>query len=226
MGRRLRRLILACALLAPTLAPAAAPQPPPFSSGSLADWQPKTFEGRPPTRYSLVEDHGVQVLHAVCDNSVLGLVWRRRIDLVKTPMLTWRWKISRVYAGLDPHLKAGDDFPARVYVALGTAWLPWTLRSLSYVWANGPVHAAVHDAAGTPYIPSPYTDRAMLVAVRQGAAGVGQWQSESRNVRADLKTAFGRDFDHIEGVAVMTDCDDSHTHGQAWYGDLHFSAAH
>ncbi|MDE2149398.1 MAG: DUF3047 domain-containing protein [Gammaproteobacteria bacterium] len=226
---RLRSLALSLTLAlltaAPSLPAAAEPQPPPFSRGSLVGWKTETFEGRPQTKYSLVDDGGVQVLHAVCDDSVLGLVWRGRVDLTRTPILSWRWKIQRVYPGADPHTKAGDDFPARVYVALGTAWLPWTLRSLSYTWANGPLASGRHAAGGVPFIPSPYTDRAELLAVRQGAAGVGQWQAESRDVRADLKAVFGDDYDHIDGVAVMTDCDDSHTHGQAWYGDLRFSAA-
>lgn len=218
-----RRLIPLLAVL-PALAFAAPAAPPPFSLGSLSGWQIQTFGGRAHTAYSLEREDGTTVLHAVCRNSASGLLWKGRVDLSRTPILNWRWKVSRVYPGLDPHAKSGDDFPARVYVALGTEWLPWTLRTLSYVWANGPVNTDTRDAAGTPFWPSPYTGQAELVGVEQGPTHVGAWRSERRDVRADLKLAFGEDYDHIGAVAVMSDCDDSHNHGQAWYGDIRFSA--
>lgn len=195
-------------------------QPTAFSSGSLAGWKPKLFSGRARTRYQIVRDGRDDVLHAVCRDGASGLVWAHKIDLTKTPILTWRWKISRVFAGLDPHAKRGDDYPARVYVVSGNPLLPWTLRSLVYVWANGTVSAQVRGPHGTPFYPDPYTGQAEIVALRQGATTLGHWVSERRDVRADLKRAFGGHRRVIGAVAVMSDCDDSHNHGQAWYGDI------
>ena len=75
---------------------------------------------------------------------------------------------------------------------------------------------------GTPFYPDPYTSQAEIVALRQGAAGAGSWVSERHDLREDLARAFGPGHDVIGAVAVMTDCDDAHGHGQAWYGDIHF----
>jgi Protein of unknown function (DUF3047). len=160
------------------------------------------------------------VLHGVCRNSASGLIWKGDIDLARTPVMHWRWKISRIYKGIDELKKSGDDYPARIYVVIGTPWLPWTYRSLSYVWSNG----SGHGPKGQNFWPSPYTDQAQMVAVRSGDQGVGQWQEESANVRADFKRVFGKDIDSIGAVAVMSDCDDSHNHAQAWFGDIHFAA--
>ena len=104
------------------------------------------------------------------------------IDLTKTPIITWRWKISNIYPNLDPHAKSGDDYPARVYVITGNPLLPWTVRSLVYVWANGPVRAPVHGPQGTPFYPDPYTAQAEIVALRQGPAGAGVWATEQRKI--------------------------------------------
>ena len=197
-------------------------QPPAFSAGSLVGWKPKLFSGRAPTRYQITRDGHEHVLHAVCQNSSSGLIWAHRIDLRQTPILSWRWKIGRIYPGLDPHQKAGDDYPARVYVVAGNPLLPWTLRSLVYVWANGKVQATVHGPRGTPFYPDPYTGQAEIVALEHGNGKVGAWVSEQRNVAADLARAFGGHRQVIGAVAVMSDCDDSHTHGQAWYGDIDF----
>ena len=194
----------------------AAEQPPLFSLTGLKGWDVKTFMSRPRTNYTLMLDGGIQVVHAQCDDSASGLIWEGTVDLTKTPILDWRWKIAGLYPGIDERTKAGDDFPARIYVVAGSSWLPWTLKSLSYVWSNGSGH-------GQSYWRSPYTSQARMDAVRVGPDGVGQWQQESRNVRADFKRVFGADVDSIGAVAVMTDCDDSHNHMQAWYGDLHFA---
>lgn len=207
-------------LATPVLAHAAAHQPPTFSSGTLTGWRPKHFSNRAATRYSLVQSRHGTVLEAVCSNAASGLIWKHRIDLDQTPIMMWRWKIAHVYTGLDPHAKSGDDYPARVYVVAGNPLLPWTLRSLVYVWANGPISARKHGLHGTPFYPDPYTSQAEIVALRQGATGVGTWVSERRNVSVDLARAFGGHRHIIGAVAVMTDCDDSHTHGRAWYGDI------
>ncbi len=198
----------------------AAPQPPLFSVTGLQGWSVQTFMSSAPTQYRLVQDDGTQVLHASCNNSASGMIWKGTVDLLKTPILHWRWKIAGLYPGIDELDKAGDDFPARVYVVTGSRWLPWTIKSLSYVWSNGSGHGAQEQ----PYWPSPYTDQAFVYALRVGTAGVGQWQQESRNIRADFSRVFGADVKDIGAVAVMTDCDDSHSHNQAWYGDLHFAA--
>lgn len=221
------RGVLAAALVLPAaaLAGATAPQPPAFSSGSLAGWAVKHFDGRHVTQYDLTRAGGSTVLQAVCKDSASGLIWKQRIDLDKTPIMSWRWKIAHVYAGLDPHAKSGDDYPARVYVVAGNPLFPWTLRSLVYVWANGPVTAAKHGPHGTKFYPDPYTSQAEIVALRQGPEGAGTWVSERRNVKADLARAFGGHRHIISAVAVMTDCDDSHSHGRAWYGDISLQAA-
>lgn len=219
----IKRILIAGCLSSLMTLPATAKNPPAFSTGTLTGWQKKTFSALPQTRYQLVTENGASVLHAVCQNSASGLVWRQTIDLTKTPFLTWRWKISGIYANLNPHTKSGDDYPARVYVVTGNPLLPWTVRSLVYVWANGPVSASIHGPRGTPFYTDPYTAQAEIVALRQGPAGAGAWATEQRNLRTDLARAFGEGHDVIRAVAVMTDCDDSHSHGQAWYGDIGFA---
>lgn len=195
---------------------AAASQPPAFSVSGVQGWSVETFMDRAQTHYQLVKDGSGQVLQANCNNSASGMIWKGKVDLQKTPILHWRWKIARIYPGLDERTKAGDDFPARVYVVTGTRWLPWTIRSLSYVWSSSKVDA--------PWWNSPYTGQARMVPVESGSEYVGQWRSETRDVGADFKRVFGDDVKTLGAVAVMSDCDDSHNHGEAWYGDLRFTA--
>ena len=192
-------------------------QPPPFSSGGLDGWTPESILTEKATQYSAVEDGGIKVVQAQCQDSASMLGWAGPIDLGKTPLLSWRWKIERLYAGLDERVKGSSDFPARVYVVAGKRWLPWSLRTVEYAWSNGEYKAVSW--------PSPYSGamgQAVIVPVRTGAEGVGEWQEQQRNVQADFKQFFNIDLDKIGAVALMSDCDDAHGSGRAWYGDLHF----
>ena len=71
---------------------------------------------------------------------------------------------------------------------------------------------------------NPFRDEAMMVPLRSGDADTGAWREESVNVKADFKRYFDRDVDRIEGIAVMTDCDNHGGRGQAWFGNIWFSA--
>ena len=47
-----------------------------------------------------------------------------------------------------------------------------------------------------------------------------QWRTHRRNLREDFRRLFGREVDELEGVAVMTDADNSGQRARAWYGDI------
>jgi hypothetical protein len=185
-----------------------------FSATGLDGWTEQTFAGKEPTRYRLVRDSGVQVLEADCRASASGWMLKREIDLRATPMLRWRWKVSQVYSRVREREKKGDDYPVRVYVVIDGGLAVWRTRSLVYVWASS-------EPQGADW-PSAYTRQAHVVALRSGAPGAGQWHEERRDVRADFKRYFGLEASRVDGVAVMTDCDDAGGATRAWYGDVRF----
>ncbi len=63
-----------------------------------------------------------------------------------------------------------------------------------------------------------------MLAVQGKYSSAGQWVSEKRNVKQDLKKIFGEDINEIDVVAVMTDTDDSGRSTSAWYGDIYCSS--
>jgi hypothetical protein len=176
---------------------------------ALEGWEAQAFRGKAPTQYKALADGAVE---AQCKASASGLIRREKIDLEKTPVLRWKWKVESIYAGIDEKAKRGDDFPARVYVVLDGGLLPWRTRSLVYVWSST-------SPQGTDW-PNPYTAQAHHVALRAGAPG--PWQAERRDVRADFKRYFGLDVAAADGVAIMTDCDDAGGATRAWYEGLRF----
>ena len=185
-----------------------------FSKGSLDEWQEKRFSGE--THYRLVPGAGALVLEAVTSSSASGLYREIRVDLTRTPWLNWSWRVDRVYQGVDERSKSGDDYPARIYVVVSGGWRFWSTRALNYVWAS-------LLPEGTQW-PNAFTANARLIAVESGSAHLGEWRHYRRNVREDLRMAFGEAIPEIHAVALMSDSDNAGQAATAWYGDIWFSA--
>ena len=65
---------------------------------------------------------------------------------------------------------------------------------------------------------------AIMISVRGSDDEIGTWVNEKRNVREDLKLAFGKDIKSIDAVALMTDTDNSGKSATAHYGEIYFTA--
>ena len=192
-------------------------------------------DGSPPTQYTVVRDSsGTPVVKAVSENAASGVAKRQPpIDLATYPVMEWRWKVENVLEGGDATKKSGADFPARIYVtfdydpanlgffdtikyralqALGYDDIP--LRALSYLWASRTPVGKI--------VPNPYLDWVMMLPVQSGCARCGTWRTERRNVLADYRAAFGEAPPPVNGIAIMTDTDNTGERATAYYGDIRF----
>jgi hypothetical protein len=198
------------------------------------DWQPLTFRNIDRhTVYSLVEEDGRRVIRAVSQGSASGLIRRIQIDAKEYPVVRWSWKIKNILQKGNVHRKEGDDYPARLYVTFqfdpeklgfltrvkyefAKSWYGEypPLAALNYIWAS--------NAPEGTMVPNPFTDRAIMIVVESGNDKVGQWVEEKRNIYADYRRAFGEDPPLIDGVAIMTDTDNTGESAVAYYGDIFF----
>ena len=181
-----------------------------FSSGDIDGWQVRAFEGE--TRYRVVELDGRKVLEADSASSASSLYLEREIDLTATPVLEWSWRIEKTPGVTDERTKDGDDFAARVYVVAPGEGIFGLPLGISYVWAG--------QARVGEFWPNPFTSRVMMFALDSGNGAAGTWRTHKRDVRADFLRLFGRKVDRLEGVAIMTDSDNSGLKARAWYGEM------
>lgn len=217
----------------------AAPLVSPFSLGRPGDafpsnWVPvKINEQKKPTVYRMVDDQGVVVLHAVADGAASLLGHRASFDLAAAPVISWRWKTSRLIASADNAVASKEDSPVRIVLEFDgdRSKLPFGDRSamatgkmlsgremayatLMYVWSNKEPVGKV--------IPNPRISRVQMVVASSGAAGVGSWQTLTRNALEDFRRAFGEEPGKMTAVAVLTDTDNTGESVEAWYGDISF----
>lgn len=180
----------------------------------LSEWKEVSFKGN--TAYQTIEDQQGPAIKAVSKGAASALAKRITINLDETPYLHWRWRVEGVLENPDERSKAGDDYPARIYVVKEGGWAPWRTRSMNYVWSSS-------QAKGSAW-PSAYTGQSMMLAVGSGDAAAQQWKSERRNVKQDFKRYFGEDIREIDVVAIMTDTDNTGATATAWYGDIYFAS--
>jgi Protein of unknown function (DUF3047) len=186
-----------------------------FSAGALTGWKAKEFKGQ--TQYQLTKIDGVQALKADSDAAASGLFHEQRIDLEKTPVMNWRWRIENRLGNIDEQSKSGDDFAARVYVVVSGGLVFWNTKAINYVWSS----TSPKDKTW----PNPFAgDHAVMVAVRSSSDSTGTWYTEKRNIRDDFKKLTGEDMPYIDAVAIMTDTDNAKGKATAYYGDIYFTA--
>jgi hypothetical protein len=211
----------------------------PFSSATAGQPMPRGWEvmkineSKKLTEYRLVDDAGVVVLHAVSAQAASAVGQYTAIDLEKTPVVEWRWKINHLINTADMESARTEDSPVRLVFAFDgdVKKLPFADRAsgavakslsgkdlpfatLMYVWANAaPVDKIIRN---------PHTGQIRMIVASSGGAGVGKWQSLSRNLREDYKRAFGEYPGKMLSYGVMTDTDNTGESVEAWYGDIVF----
>ncbi|MDF0666805.1 MAG: DUF3047 domain-containing protein [Nitrospira sp.] len=196
-------------------------------------WKPLTFPKIPKqTHYEVIKDGGRLVVKAVSEASASGLTKQVKIDPKEFSVVRWQWKVENLLKTSDVTRKDGDDYPARLYitfeydpdkVSVGkklkykagrVLFGDIPIGAINYVWERkAPVDTIIDNA---------YTDFVKMVVVESGPQKVGTWTDEERNIYEDYKKAFSEEPPMINGVAIMSDTDNTKERATAYYGDITF----
>lgn len=200
-------------------------------------WQAQIFKKIDKhTSYELIKEGDVTVVKAIANASASGLTKPLDLELKDFPILEWRWKVANVIAKGNPKSKAGDDYPARIYLTFKydptrvSAWQRAKYGLAKSLYGSYPPHAGINYiwetklAIGT-IVPNAYTDRLRMIVVESGTEKLNEWQSYRRNVLEDYKQAFGEEPPRVSGIAIMTDTDNTGETATAFYGDIRLRAA-
>jgi Protein of unknown function (DUF3047) len=147
------------------------------------------------------------------DNSTISK--EIKVDVKELPLLVWRWKAVALPAGGDCRRKATDDQAAQIYVAFPR--FPTAVRSriIGYVWDTT-------APAGT-IVKSESSALVTYVVVRSGAAELGRWLTETRNVYDDFKRIYGEaPTEPVGAVSVAIDSNDTRSSAESYIGTILF----
>jgi hypothetical protein len=172
--------------------------------------------GSPKYDFVIVEVDGQRVLQLKSegDSSTISRDVKGQVDLKQTPILEWRWKVTKLPRGGDARKSATDDEAGQVYVT----WPRWpeALRSriIGYIWdTSAPVGSIFKsEKTGTVH----------YVVLESGPARLGQWITERRNVIEDFKKIYGEEPDNPGALSLSIDSDDTRSSAEAFIGSILF----
>ena len=167
------------------------------------------------TIYTLGSNKNGNFLKAVADNAASGLGKEIKINLDKTPFLNITWKIEKDLAGIKEDTKKGHDFAARVFAIKKTGATPLSNRAINYVFSS-------NEDVGLNW-PSPYTKKSIDNVLSTTKENLNQWVSVKANVKEDFKKLHNLDVNELDGLAIMSDTDNSKKKSVAYYQNIFFS---
>jgi len=168
------------------------------------------------TIYTVGSNKNGNFLKAVADNAASGLGKEVKIDLNKTPFINITWKIEKDLPGIKENSKKGHDFAARVFAVKKTGATPLSNRAINYVFSS-------NSEVGFNS-PSPYTKKSIDNVLASTKNNLNKWITVKANVKEDFKKFHDLDVNELDGLAIMSDTDNSKMKAIAYYQNIYFSA--
>ena len=187
-----------------------------FTKDELANLDVRKVRGADnKTVYTIGSNENGNFLKAVADNAASGLGKEVKIDLNKTPFINITWKIEKDLPGIKENTKKGHDFAARVFAVKKTGATPLSNRAINYVFSS-------NNEIGFSS-PSPYTKKSIDNVLASTRKNLEEWVTVKANVKEDFKRFHDLDVNELDGLAIMSDTDNSKMKAIAYYQNIYFS---
>jgi len=188
-----------------------------FTDKELSELEVRKVRGADnKTVYTVGSNENGNFYKAVADNAASGLGKEVKIDLNKTPFINITWKIEKDLQGIKENTKKGHDFAARVFAVKKTGSTPLSNRAINYVFSS-------NNEIGFNS-PSPYTKKSIDNVLATTKDNLNVWITVKANVKEDFKRFHDLDVDELDGLAIMSDTDNSKMKAIAYYQNIYFSS--
>src|SRR2546428_12388696 len=132
-------------------------------------------------------DNGRRVLELVTGRDTMASGRPFTIDARETPWLVWEWKALLLPEGGDVRSPRRNDQAGRVMLLFEG------MRAILYVWdTTAPIGAEARSD-------SLDLVQRVLIVVRSGPQGIGEWQREKRDVYRDYRRLFEDEATPLQG---------------------------
>ena len=168
------------------------------------------------TTYSLGSNENGKFLKAEAQGVGSGLGKKLKINIEKTPFINITWKIEKDLRGINENSKKGHDYAARVFVIKKTGLTALSNKAINYVFSS--------NNNIDEHWRSPYTKSSIDYVLSTTKEHTNEWVTVKANVRDHFKKLHGLDVKVIDGLAIMTDTDNSKLKAISYYQDIFFSS--
>ena len=174
----------------------------------------KKYKGE--TTWTLGSNEKGNFIKAEAEGKGSGLGKEVLIDLSKTPFINITWKVEKDLSGIIENSKKGHDYAARVFVIKKTGSTALSNRAINYVFSS-------NNEVGKNW-PSPYTKKSIDNVLATTKENLNKWVTVKANVKEDFKRFHNLDVDQLDGLAIMSDTDNSKMKAITYYQNIYFSA--
>ena len=179
------------------------------ASGVPAGWEVKEKSGK--ADFAVVKDDGVAALRLRSANTSFSLQKEVHVNLKQYPVLTWKWKITKLPQGGDFRKSKTDDQAAQLFVAFTKT------KSIVYIWDTSAQRGLMEDTSPVPFM------HVKVVVVRSGPAETGKWTTETRNVYEDYKKLFGEEPPAVSGMRLQINSQHTGTSAESYFANVTFN---
>ena len=185
-----------------------------FTDEEIKALKVKKLKGK--TTYTIGSNENGNYLKAKAEGKASGLGKEAKINLIKTPFINITWKVEKDLAGINEQSKKGHDYSARVFVIKTTGVTPLSNRAINYVFSS-------NNSIGQHWR-SPFTKKSIDYVLSSTQNNLNEWVTVKANVKEHFRKLYDIDVNEIEGVAIMTDTDNSKLPAIAYYQNIYFSS--
>tara|TARA_B100002052_G_scaffold154390_1_gene140710 strand:+ start:1921 stop:2562 length:642 start_codon:yes stop_codon:yes gene_type:complete len=176
----------------------------------------KTRKVKGETKWSLGSNDNGNFIRAEAEGVGSGLGKEISINLNKTPFINITWKVEKDLSGIIENSKKGHDFAARVFVVKKTGKTALSNRAVNYVFSS---NNSINESWR-----SPYTKKSIDYVLSTTKDNLNKWVTVKANVKDHFKKLHNLDVNELNGVAIMTDTDNSKLKAISYYQNIYFSS--
>ena len=185
-----------------------------FTNEEMKTLQVRKVKGK--TTYTVGLNENGNYLKAEAEGKASGLGKEVKINLIKTPFINITWKVEKDLSGIVENSKKGHDYAARVFVVKKSGVTPLSNKAINYVFSS-------NNSVGENW-PSPYTKKSIDYVLSTTNEHQNEWVTVKANVREHFKNLHDLDVKELNGVAIMTDTDNSKLKAISYYQNIYFSS--
>ena len=185
-----------------------------FTEEEFKNLKVKKVKGE--TTWELGSNENGPYIRAEAEGKGSGLGKEIQINLLKTPYINITWKVEKNLSGIIENSKKGHDYAARVFVIKKTGATALSNRAINYVFSS---NNSINDNW-----PSPYTKKSIDYVLSTTKNNNNEWVTVKANVREHFKKLHNLDVKELNGVAIMTDTDNSKLKAISYYQNIYFSS--
>ena len=176
----------------------------------------KTRKVKGETKWSLGSNDNGNFIRAEAEGVGSGLGKEVSINLNKTPFINITWKVEKDLSGIIENSKKGHDFAARVFVVKKTGKTALSNRAVNYVFSS---NNSINESWR-----SPYTKKSIDYVLSTTKNNLNKWVTVKANVKEHFKKLHNLEVNELNGVAIMTDTDNSKLKAISYYQNIYFSS--